>query len=98
MPFPFKKKPEDIGAPEPMEGMRKQPMMAKKPMPGMGKEMPEEEPAAPAGDIGSLGEKYGLAPEETNAFAREIMQHFMGMCGSAEAPEVNESETEEYPA
>jgi len=103
MPFPFKKKSDEIPAPEPIERpMRKRPMMpmAMGAKPKMVAEKPEvEEEAAPAGDIGSLGEKYGLSPDETKALVKEAMQHFMGMCGGEEeVPEGTEGETEEIPA
>ncbi len=91
MPFPFKKKSDDIPAPEPMEApMRKQSIMAKP------KSEPELEEATPAGDIGSLGEKYGLPPNETKALAKEIMQHFMGMCGGEEKSEYEGENEAEY--
>jgi hypothetical protein len=96
MPFPFKKKSDDIPAPEPMEGMRKQSamskmsgmggksMIGKEPMPEMGEEHAE------SGDLGALGEKYGLSPDETKALAKEIMGHFMGMCGRGPSEEAGE--------
>ena len=80
MPFtPFKKR-DDIGSPEPLD------------MPKRKMEMPEPEEPAEAAEpsgIAAIGERYGLAPDDADAFARDVMQHFMGMCGEAK-PEVEE--------
>ena len=97
MPFPFKKKDDEIGSPEPLDMPKRKPPMFE-PEAAPEAEAPGEDMAEATG-ISAIGERFGLAPEDAEAFAREVMQHFMGMCGEAKAePEVNESETEDYPA
>jgi hypothetical protein len=100
MPFPPKKKPamSDLAAPEPMEAKKKAPVSAQ----------PDVEEIHEQGesnmDFAAIGEKFGLSEDESKAFAYDVLEACMKATGGAKHEEdepeldVNESETENYPA
>jgi hypothetical protein len=57
-------------------------------------ESAEVETPAPSG-IDAIGEEFGLDPASTRQFVKRFMRHLMTQFGG---DDVNESETEEYPA